>query len=882
MDNNINKMTTADSNYKNILDLVENVGIYVIKKDNYEILYLNNYFKQLVPHVKLGDKCFKLCPELCENCPLTNIENKEKNKILISGLHNKDMTEITAKPVLWNNTTPAYIISVVIKTLDKNDKLEEIKKRNVYSVLAEVYPVIIALNFTKGTYNIINNQKPQAFNISDTKGSLTDLFKYTYKGICNEQKEEFQQKFSPTNIKQAFESGKREINMACFSPNFNNNQTQRSMLHWRIVKASNFRSGDLLGVFTSRCISDNSLSFAVNPEDSGKLTERHFLNFAYSDSEYISLNVIIKENTIICIEKNERLKNLLGVDDTDYNECLRLCMDSYNNSGYMENIWQKASKGQQLILAYSATNLKTHEKLYFDFKAIKVKEHNGYPIYNLMLADKTKLIVQKQYDQKRLTITDKDATIFKYYVKEDKLVYMKKINGKPNYHTIENYCSEIGESDIFPPKDYRKLKLALKNKLSENAEISLKYYNEITREPEDVLLCYRSVKLENEIIKKYGFFEKMTNKNLSSINNKRFIEQMSAIILDLYDVMVEYDFNANICYELKLKDGEYVKELIPNEISEFINFLICSYVADEYKDVIKKIHTQEYLNHYFENGEKELTYDLRIKQTKYADFTWYSLTIRPLGFKTNRYIALVKNINDSVLAREKQEREISEANALTRHAVLEKELSENSSSIMLSQINPHFIFNTLNCIKGLTLIDSKRACSIIDTFSKYLRSNLSAVNKKEPIAFITELEHIETYLTIETTRFPNIEIEYDLVDTNFYIPPMTIQPIVENAVVHGVCQKIGGGKIKICSKIIENYVIISIIDNGKGFSYDKNTSYLPSNHSLSIISQSLATLVKGELLISSKLDEGTEVVIKIPVENVKGRFYLIYENDFSR
>lgn len=856
-------------NFKNVLDLVENVGIYVVKKDNYEILYMNNYFKSLMPHIKIGDKCFNICPELCESCPLTSIENKKKGKILANGLPTTDLAEVTAKQILWNDEIPAYVISLISKTIDEKAKSEEIKKRNAYSVLAKVYPVIIAINLTQGTYNIINNQKAPFFNPEIANGSLLELFNYINNGVCEEQKAEFHKLFYPPLIKQAFENGKKEINMTCFSPTFMDKQTKKSMLHWRIIKASNFRSSDLLAVFTSQEITESNSD------------ERHFLNFAYSNSEYISVRAIIKEEHLICIEKNEKLKKLLGVDEKNYNEALELCLNCSDKANYLNKLWKKAKNGRNLVLNYIAKNLSTNETLYFDLNGVKVSEYNGYPIYSLILKDKTKQVFKNIYNKNKLSITHKTTVVFKYYLDEDKFVYAVRKNDKTKYVSVENFCNSDINNGYFSPIDYKKLKASLKNNSLTKAELKLKFFNKEKHQFEDISVKYNSIIAGDKIINKYGLFECIEDENYLSANNEEFIEQLSTLVLDIYDIIVEYDFNTNLCYTLKFENGKYVKDIIPFEINTFIKNLLYPYIHNDYKAEILKIHTKEYLEEFFEGGEKALNYELKICPSKEALYLWYSLIIRPLGINSNRYIAMVKNINDLVLERIKNEKEVLKANTLAKIAVLEKELSEKSSLILLSQINPHFIFNTLNCIKGLSLTDTKKACSLIDNFSKYLRFNMSAINKKEPISFLTELEHIETYLTIEVSRFPDIEIEYDTSDTNFYIPPMTIQPIVENAILHGVCQKINGGKIKISSEITENYVIISIIDSGKGFCFDGNINSLPENKSLRNISHRLEKLVNGELSVYSRLNEGTKVSVKIPLKNAKERLYWFYENDFS-
>lgn len=199
-------------------------------------------------------------------------------------------------------------------------------------------------------------------------------------------------------------------------------------------------------------------------------------------------------------------------------------------------------------------------------------------------------------------------------------------------------------------------------------------------------------------------------------------------------------------------------------------------------------------------------------------------------------------------------------------AVLEKELSEKAVLALISQLNPHFIFNALNTIKGLTVFDKERAGEIINIFSKYLRASINAVTKKKPIAFSKEIEHIKNYLSIEMERFPKIVVEYFVEEDELLVPPMSVQPIVENAVVHGICRKKEGGIIKISSQRKDGFFLITVADTGAGFDFPWERAVSGGTNSLSNIGYRLDALMGGELEIESEKGVGTSVRIKIPVE----------------
>lgn len=115
------------------------------------------------------------------------------------------------------------------------------------------------------------------------------------------------------------------------------------------------------------------------------------------------------------------------------------------------------------------------------------------------------------------------------------------------------------------------------------------------------------------------------------------------------------------------------------------------------------------------------------------------------------------------------------------------ELERSRTQLMLSQIQPHFLFNTLNAIYDLCVKDPEEARAALLEFSHYLRANTDSLANEGPIRFEKELEHTENYLALEKRRFEErLLIEYDICAQDFLLPALTLQPIVENAVRHGL------------------------------------------------------------------------------------------------
>ncbi len=198
-------------------------------------------------------------------------------------------------------------------------------------------------------------------------------------------------------------------------------------------------------------------------------------------------------------------------------------------------------------------------------------------------------------------------------------------------------------------------------------------------------------------------------------------------------------------------------------------------------------------------------------------------------------------------------------------AELEKEVAEVNMTLMLSQIQPHFLYNALNSIKYLTKKDPQKAESTIVKFSSYLRSNMDSLTQKEPITFEKELDHVKNYAEIEKIRFGDrLNIEYDVEVTDFSVPPLTLQPIVENAIKHGVTQKAEGGTVTVKTWETASYNIICVKDDGVGFNVNEKKNDGRSHIGVTNIKKRLDAMLNASIEIESEIGVGTTVTIKIP------------------
>ena len=191
------------------------------------------------------------------------------------------------------------------------------------------------------------------------------------------------------------------------------------------------------------------------------------------------------------------------------------------------------------------------------------------------------------------------------------------------------------------------------------------------------------------------------------------------------------------------------------------------------------------------------------------------------------------------------------------------ELKNNRIVLAMSQIRTHFIFNVLTAISGMCEYDPKKADATLIKFSRYLRNNIDIMQDDELEPFLKSVEHLEDYIDLEQLRFGSrLKFVKEFEVTDFKIPPLVLQPIVENSLKHGLFPKVEGGTVTLSTKTDGKNFIITVSDDGVGY----NTDDLKRDGSVGIdnVRFRLEYMVKGRMDIESNPGVGTKVTIIIP------------------
>lgn len=206
-----------------------------------------------------------------------------------------------------------------------------------------------------------------------------------------------------------------------------------------------------------------------------------------------------------------------------------------------------------------------------------------------------------------------------------------------------------------------------------------------------------------------------------------------------------------------------------------------------------------------------------------------------------------------------------------RQTIADKELAiaRSELTVLKNQMHPHFIYNSLGTIRSLAKRDSAKAVKSIDDFSKYLKSHIGAIQSDDMIPFETELENVKVYLSMVQAGYSSsIQIDYDISVRDFKLPPLSLEPIVENAVGHGVGKY--GGTITIITFIEDENIVIRVKDSGGAPKPETEEEYKPFHNGIGLDN----TAKRLELHCGGKLrtdfsGRGAVVDIILPVSKEK-------------
>lgn len=214
----------------------------------------------------------------------------------------------------------------------------------------------------------------------------------------------------------------------------------------------------------------------------------------------------------------------------------------------------------------------------------------------------------------------------------------------------------------------------------------------------------------------------------------------------------------------------------------------------------------------------------------------------------------------------------AQKNAEKKLEKLKIQLNESRIKISTGQMQPHFLYNSLASIREIVLENPDYAADLIFDFTTHLRACIKSMASEEFTSFAQEIENIKAYVNIEKMRFGDkLQVKYEIQESDFMIVPLSIQPLVENAIRHGIYERGSiGGMVIIRSCREADEIVIQVEDNGVGFDVDKIRWEIQTKERDSTGLQSLIfrfeKLMNAKVQVESIVGEGTKITVRIPVK----------------
>ena len=339
-------------------------------------------------------------------------------------------------------------------------------------------------------------------------------------------------------------------------------------------------------------------------------------------------------------------------------------------------------------------------------------------------------------------------------------------------------------------------------------------------------------------------------------------QEMAEAFFENYEGIyyIDVETGAFVCYH---QSEEYEKLEIDKSGDDFFEASkrnAREIIYEEDIDYVQKMISKEAVLEGVKDG-KRYSYVYRLMLN--GQPTYYQIQGK-MEDSGKRIIIGVRNINEIM----KQEEALRDASKQLQEAKEELRLSRVKN--FNSQMQPHFLYNVLSSIQEIIYDDPEYASRLIGSFTVHLRGTIRAMSSDNPISFSEELKNIKAYVEIEKMRLTDrLNVSYDIGVQDFMVAPLCIQPLVENAIKHGIYKKgEAGGSLSLRSHETESAWIVRVIDDGVGFDYDKVLEEVEigkrDSTGLKNLKFRLEKLMGARLEIKSKPGKGTEVTVTIP------------------
>lgn len=380
---------------------------------------------------------------------------------------------------------------------------------------------------------------------------------------------------------------------------------------------------------------------------------------------------------------------------------------------------------------------------------------------------------------------------------------------------------------------------------------------DLTRQSPHILLGIRNV---DETIRQ----EKAHTQALSALYQKEraHLEAILASAAGYLEANLTKDRIMDLSPQLYINSDQLISDpTLTGDVPSYDGFirLILQNQVVENAEKFAEISSREYLLACFRGGEKRasVSYSSRWKEGRILPCRSVFYLYQDNASGDVFVFAVIYDLTEQQ-RREKERQELETALQMSR------------IRNFTSQMQPHFLYNALGSIQEVVLEDPAYASELIGDFTTHLRSCIRAMSNDAPLPFSQELANIRAYVNIEKMRFgEKLRVVYDVPVTGFRILPLSIQPLVENAIRHGIYQRgAAGGTVTLRSREQPDSWIVEVEDDGVGFDVEafaaERASGKRDSTGLENVRFRLEKVMHAGVALHSVVGQGTKVVVTIP------------------
>lgn len=464
-----------------------------------------------------------------------------------------------------------------------------------------------------------------------------------------------------------------------------------------------------------------------------------------------------------------------------------------------------------------------------------------------------------KYDSYDKIMEELTCPVFKYSIEEDKIIANKKFQEFNGYSVIDNFFANSEKwIKTYPEFNFEGLITEIKNVIQNQKIVAFESVLQ-KKNKKAYWLKIILVPVSDDTKKVLKVFGAIMDTTQEHETFEETVEMMACAPTGLHR-----------CYLNEPIHDEYVSEGFQRMLgysAEEINTLIGS--EGNYSNLLLE-----------QDREKYEAFITRLSKTGESDTCEYRMVCKDGSLLTVSDTMEVKYSSDgmkygyAVVTDNSKYQEAQEQNE-KKLKELRIQLNESRIKISTGQMQPHFLYNALASIREVVLENPEYASDLIFDFTTHLRACIKSMASEDLIPFSQEIENIKAYVSIEKMRFGDkMQVKYDILESDFSIVPLSIQPLVENAIRHGIYERgKAGGIVIISSYCDENSIIIKVEDNGVGFDVTtiKNEIECKERDSTGLCSLifRFKNLMNANVEIESEIGEGTRIIVRIPMKGEK-------------